>query len=187
MEAQAHRGSHPASVLGQDISGFRCMSFAPAVWHCSEYIASVDVSHGQACREFFWAYVSQTDNYCQKAKSQRIEKMLGRMAVLWLILYIRIKGGNVKKVCMKSTGGRLRRGRSKAGKPLGLHKKTKWTDTYPFALVSTGQFTRDICSAARCAGNQVTMRPAVCAWFRAVLWGAWEGGRSDRTPKAVPP
>lgn len=36
-------------------------------------------------------YLSQTDNNCWEAKSQRIEKMLREMAVLQLILYIRIK------------------------------------------------------------------------------------------------
>lgn len=39
---------------------------------------------------------SQNDN-CQGAQSQRTEKMLQRMAVLQLILYIRIRGGGVRR------------------------------------------------------------------------------------------
>lgn len=40
--------------------------------------------------------LSQTDN-CQDAKSQQIEKMLGRMPVLQFILYTRIKGGDFRR------------------------------------------------------------------------------------------
>ena len=40
--------------------------------------------------------MSQTGNNCQEAKSQQIEKMLQRMAVLPFILYIRIKGEDVR-------------------------------------------------------------------------------------------
>lgn len=43
-------------------------------------------------------YLSQTDENCQEAKPQRIEKMLRRMAILEQILYIRVKEGGVRKV-----------------------------------------------------------------------------------------
>ena len=55
---------------------------------------SVDKSV-QTCREILWVYLSQTDDNCQEAKSQRIWKMLWRMAVLQHILYIRIKRGDI--------------------------------------------------------------------------------------------
>ena len=51
--------------------------------------------------------MSQTDNNCQKAKSQQIEKMLQKMAVLSLILLIRIKEGGVNY--MNSIGDKVGR------------------------------------------------------------------------------
>ena len=45
-------------------------------------------------RKIIKVYSSQTDNFGE-AKSQQIEKMLFRVAVLQLILYITIKGGDV--------------------------------------------------------------------------------------------
>ena len=42
--------------------------------------------------------LSQADDSCWKAKSQRIEKMHQRLAVLQLILYSEIKGGDVRRV-----------------------------------------------------------------------------------------
>lgn len=49
----------------------------------------------ETSREFL---MSQTVDHCQEAKSQRMEKMLQRMAVLQLILNIRIKRENIRKV-----------------------------------------------------------------------------------------
>ena len=54
------------------------------------------------------AYLNQTDDNCQEAKSQLTEKILWRMAVLQLILYIRIKGTDTRRFCIKPTGSRLR-------------------------------------------------------------------------------
>lgn len=39
-----------------------------------------------------------TDSDCQEANSQRVEKMLHRMAALQFILYITMKGGGVRRV-----------------------------------------------------------------------------------------
>lgn len=74
----------------------------------------------QICREFLSGHLSRSDYICQKTRSQ----MLQRTAVLQCTLYIRIKGGDVRRY-MESIGGRLRRqvGESKAGKSLGLDKR----------------------------------------------------------------
>ena len=53
--------------------------------------------------------MSQTEDDCWEAKSQRIEKAFQKMAALPLILYIRIKGGRRKGGYMKSIGDRLGR------------------------------------------------------------------------------
>ena len=66
--------------------------------------------------------MSQTEDNFQEANPQWFEKMLWKMAVLHLILYITIKGDDTKG-CMKPTGGRLgRQGESKMGKHLELDK-----------------------------------------------------------------
>ena len=46
--------------------------------------------------------LSQTDDNCQEAKSQSIEKMLQRMAVLRLILHVGIKEGDTRRVTWNS-------------------------------------------------------------------------------------
>ena len=57
--------------------------------------------------------MNQTNDDCQEAKCQRLRKCSGRMAVLQLILYIRIRGEDIKRV----HSGRL-----------GKQEKTKWGD-----------------------------------------------------------
>lgn len=52
-----------------------------------------DVRNFSTCIEFLWVFLSQTDNKCQEAKSQQVE----RMAVLQLILYVRIKGEDIRQ------------------------------------------------------------------------------------------
>ena len=56
--------------------------------------------------------MSQTDN-CWEAIAQQIEKMLWRMAILQLILYVTIKGAEVRGY-MELIGGKL--GRLEKGK-----------------------------------------------------------------------
>ena len=50
------------------------------------------------CQQFLGSKIS---------KKRRIEKMLWRMAVLQLFLYITVKGGDIRRVTLKSSGGRL--------------------------------------------------------------------------------
>lgn len=92
-------------------------------WEISILSAAGGSVHGrsvQICREFLSGYLSQSDYVCQKTRSQKLQ----RTAVLQCTLYIRIKGGDVRRY-MESIGGRLRRqvGESKAGKSLGLDKR----------------------------------------------------------------
>lgn len=54
-------------------------------------LTRVDKRTSSLRKSLMRVHLSQTDN-CWEAKSQGIEKMLLRMAVLQLILYIRIKG-----------------------------------------------------------------------------------------------
>ena len=54
---------------------------------------SVNVRNTQISKEL---YLNQTEDNCWEAKSQQIEKMLQKMAVLPLVLYIRIKGEDVR-------------------------------------------------------------------------------------------
>ena len=56
----------------------------------------VNIGNVHTCREFLWVYLSQTDHNCQETKSQWIENFLQKMAVLYLILYITIKGEGVR-------------------------------------------------------------------------------------------
>lgn len=58
----------------------------------------VNVRKIQTYRGFLGVYLSQTDNNCWEAKSQWIEEVLQKMAILHLILYIRIKGRDIKGV-----------------------------------------------------------------------------------------
>lgn len=64
---------------------------------------------------------SQTDVNWQEAKYQQTEEMFWRTAVLWLILYLRIKGGGVRRVMQNplvvGEGGRGKRseGTSRVG------------------------------------------------------------------------
>ena len=58
------------------------------------YLNSVAARNVQMFREVLWVYLSQTDN-CWEAKPQQIEKMLQKMVVLHLILYISIKKEDV--------------------------------------------------------------------------------------------
>ena len=69
--------------------------------------------------------MSQIDGNCQEAKSQQMEKMLQRTAVLHLILCIGIKGedeqGYVRSTCDRfGVGGREK---GERGKPLGSDRK----------------------------------------------------------------
>lgn len=86
----------------------------------------IDVRNIQTCRAFLWAYLNQTDDNCQETKSQWIEKMLRRMAVLQFILYTQNQRRRRKKGYMKSTGVRLR-GQEIAKRGIsGLN--TKWSE-----------------------------------------------------------
>lgn len=67
-------------------------------------------------------YVSQTDDHCQKAKSQWTENMLQRMAVSRLILHFRIKGRGTEGY-LKFLGGLLGRREKAKWENLRLHKK----------------------------------------------------------------
>lgn len=57
----------------------------------------VNVRKIQTYRGFLGVYLSQTNN-CWEVKSQWIEEVLQKMAILHLILYIRIKGRDIKGV-----------------------------------------------------------------------------------------
>ena len=59
-----------------------------------------------------------------EAKSQGIDQMLQRLAVLQFILYIPVKGGG-RRGYMKSTGDRWGEGESKVGKNLWDWVKSK--------------------------------------------------------------
>lgn len=54
---------------------------------------AVEIRNVQICREFFCAYLSQSDNICLEAKSQRLRKCSGQ-----LILYSRLKGRDMGRV-----------------------------------------------------------------------------------------
>ena len=72
------------------------------LWFAGHTLALSPLSHTSLRRKsFIGVYLSQTDN-CGEAKSQQIEKMLQNMAVLQLILSIRIKGGDVRRVTYNS-------------------------------------------------------------------------------------
>ena len=57
----------------------------------------------QTCKNFL-VYLSQTDDNCQEAKSQQIEKMLRRMAVLPLLHWNSGEGNGRARRCGGSEG-----------------------------------------------------------------------------------
>lgn len=71
-------------------------------------IEIVNIRNVQTCRELLWIYLSQSDDNCWETKSQLLEKMLQRVAVLRLILYIAVTGGDTNRASVKSIGGRLK-------------------------------------------------------------------------------
>ena len=79
--------------------------------------------------------LSPTADNCWDAKSQRIEKILLRMVVLQLILYIGIKERGIRRVYMNSTGGRLMgSGRQQSGEICWIGLKVKQRDTCFFRI-----------------------------------------------------
>ena len=70
--------------------------------------AHVDLWLAKLFLKFLWVYLSQTEDNCWEAKSQWIENMLKRTAILYLILNITIKAGGIKGY-MTSIGDRLGR------------------------------------------------------------------------------
>lgn len=67
-----------------------------------------DIREVQTYRECWWVHLCQTDDNCQEAIYQWIEKMLQGMAILQFTLYIPSKEWDVKGGYMKSIGGKFR-------------------------------------------------------------------------------
>lgn len=100
---------------------------AVSLWTPQDH-PNVDIRNVQTWRQFLEVDLHQTDNNFWEAKSQRMENMLRRMAALQLSLYIRIKGGDRKRV-NEIHGWRIKEaGQGKVGKFLGSAKKMKGRD-----------------------------------------------------------
>ena len=133
---------------------------------CSYLLNNVTIRNVQTCREFLWVYLNQTVEDCQEAKSQWIEKMLRKVAVLWLILYIRVTGGDIGRVAWSPLEVGVGGGREQSWAISEMEKE--WNESHVLLrwwVYDSQQFTSTACGGGVGGTRQ--------------QWGAcgvWSGG-----------